>query len=55
MEMEFIQKVNLVEQLSDAYPSVREPNEGEIVAWDEVQIKAHYTGGPALTASLSVQ
>ena len=53
MEMEFIKKVNLVEQLSDAHPSVREPTEGEISAWSEVQIRAHYKGISALTATQS--
>ena len=51
MNIAFIRKVNLAEQLSDAHPSVRDLTEGEITAWDEVQIRAHYTGGPAPSTS----
>lgn len=51
MDIAFIRRINLAEQLSDAHPSVRELTEGEITAWGEVQIRAHYTGGAAPSIS----
>ena len=53
MDISFIRKVNLAEQLSDARPGVRELTEAEITAWDEAQIRAHYTTDPASIAGQS--
>ncbi len=53
MNIEFIRKVNLVEQLSDAHPDIGELAEEEIAAWDEDQIRAHYSEALASTVSAS--
>ena len=51
MNLEFIKKVNLVEQLSDAHPHIGELAEEDIAAWDEDQIRAHYSETLASTVS----